>query len=320
MKQEKRIYVTGHTGMVGSSIVRKLEEQGYSHIIKRTHQELDLKDSAAVEQFFKEERPDYIFDAAARVGGIQANQERMADFLMDNLMIQSNLFLNAKKYQVEKLLFLGSACIYPKECQQPIKEEYLLSGKLEPTNEGYAIAKIVGLKACHYFNKQYGTNFISAMPVNVYGENDNFNIESSHVIPALIRRFHEAKQSNKEEIVVWGTGKATREFLYVDDLADACIFLMQNYKENEFINIGTGREVSMRELAEMIKQIVGYKGSIQYDTTKPDGMKRRILDSSKMKKLGWQPAVGLQEGLELAYQWYLEHIFAKEQKIRKEQN
>lgn len=313
MKKEKRIYVAGHTGMVGSSIVRKLEEQGYSHIIKRTHEELDLKDSAAVEQFFKEERPDYIFDAAARVGGIQANREKMADFLMDNLMIQNNLFLNAKKYQTEKLLFLASACIYPKECQQPIKEEYLLSGKLEPTNEGYAIAKIAGLKACHYFNKQYGTNFISAMPANAYGIKDNFDIENSHVIPALIRRFHEAKKNKKKTITIWGTGKAKREFLYVDDLADACVFLMKNYKENEFINIGTEEEISMQKLAEMIKQIVGYDGIIEYDTTKPDGMMRRIVDSSKIRTLGWKPKVGIEEGLNYVYEWYLEHIVSGEQ-------
>lgn len=306
MDTSSKIYVAGHRGMVGSAIVRCLRRQGYQHIIGREHTELDLKNQIKVEAFFEKERPEYVFMAAAKVGGIRANALYPADFLMDNLLIQNNIILMANQFQCKKLLFLASSCIYPKECHQPMKEEELLSGELEPTNEPYSLAKIAGIKACQYFNQQYGTHFITAMPANSYGPNDNFNPENSHVIPALLRRFHEAKLDKREEVIMWGSGKAMREFLYVDDLAEASVFLMNRYDESGFINIGSGSEVSMLELASIIRDVVGYPGNIVLDTSKPDGMMRRMVDSGRIRALGWKPKVGLKEGIVRLYRYFLE--------------
>lgn len=308
MEKDALIYVAGHSGMVGSAIVRVLRDKGYRNIITRSHRELELCIQEDVEQFFRQERPEYVFCAAARVGGIEANKTYMADFLMENLMIQNHLLESAHRYHVSKLLFLASSCIYPKESSQPMKEEALLTGSLEPTNEGYALAKIAGLKACEYYKRQYGDNFICAMPANAYGINDCFDEKNSHVIPALIRRFHEAKLNGTEEIMMWGTGRPQREFLYVDDLADAAIFLMEHYDGVDFINVGTGEEVSMIELAAIIRKVVGYEGRIAYDTSKPDGMMRRIVDSAKIQQLGWRPNVSLEDGIRREYEWYLENI------------
>lgn len=307
MEKDSKIYVAGHRGLVGSAIVRGLQAKGYTNIIGRTHSELDLTDSVAVEEFFKAEKPEYVFLAAAKVGGILANSTYPADFIYENLQIQNNVIGMAKKYNVKKLMFLGSSCIYPKMCPQPIKEEYLLSGYLEETNEAYALAKISGLKMCQYFNKQYGTNFISVMPTNLYGPHDNFHPENSHVMPALIRRFHEAKVNNIPEVVVWGSGAPLREFLYSEDMADACIYLMKNYEGNDFFNIGTGKEISIRGLAELIKEIVGYEGKIVWDTTKPDGTPRKLLDVSRLEKAGWTYKTELRDGIVKAYKWYLEN-------------
>jgi len=271
MEKDAKIYVAGHRGLVGSAIMRKLDSEGYNNIVHRTSSELDLRRQEDVEEFFKQEKPDYVFLAAAKVGGIKANDIYSADFIYDNIMIQSNVIKAAYENNVDKLLFLGSSCIYPKHCDQPMKEEYLLTGKLEPTNEAYAIAKISGIKMCEHFNKQYETNYISAMPTNLYGPNDNFDLETSHVMPALIRKFHEAKVNNEDEVVIWGTGTPKREFLYVDDLADALLFLMNNYDGDEFINIGVGEDISIIELANLIKDIVGFEGEIVKDTSKPDG-------------------------------------------------
>lgn len=307
MEKDSKIYVAGHRGLVGSAIVRGLQAKGYTNIIGRTHSELDLTDSVAVEEFFKAEKPEYVFLAAAKVGGILANSTYPADFIYENLQIQNNVIGMAKKHNVKKLMFLGSSCIYPKMCPQPIKEEYLLSGYLEETNEAYALAKISGLKMCQYFNKQYGTNFISVMPTNLYGPHDNFHPENSHVMPALIRRFHEAKVNNIPEVVVWGSGAPLREFLYSEDMADACIYLMKNYEGNDFFNIGTGKEISIRGLAELIKEIVGYEGKIVWDTTKPDGTPRKLLDVSRLEKAGWTYKTELRDGIVKAYKWYLEN-------------
>jgi len=307
MEKDSKIYVAGHRGLVGSAIVRGLQAKGFTNIIGKTHSELDLTDSVAVEEFFKAEKPEYVFLAAAKVGGILANSTYPADFIYENLQIQNNVIGMAKKYNVKKLMFLGSSCIYPKMCPQPIKEEYLLSGYLEETNEAYALAKISGLKMCQYFNKQYGTNFISVMPTNLYGPHDNFHPENSHVMPALIRRFHEAKVNNIPEVVVWGSGAPLREFLYSEDMADACIYLMKNYEGNDFFNIGTGKEISIRGLAELIKEIVGYEGKIVWDTTKPDGTPRKLLDVSRLEKAGWTYKTELRDGIEKAYKWYLEN-------------
>ncbi|WP_418223284.1 GDP-L-fucose synthase family protein [Clostridium isatidis] len=307
MEKDSKIYVAGHRGLVGSAIVRKLKEKGFTNIIGKTHSELDLRDSVAVEEFFKTERPEYVFLAAAKVGGILANSTYPADFIYENLQIQNNVIGMAKKYEVKKLMFLGSSCIYPKLCPQPIKEEYLLSGYLEETNEAYALAKIAGLKMCEFFNKQYGTNFISVMPTNLYGPHDNFHPKNSHVMPALIRRFHEAKVNNAPEVVVWGSGAPLREFLYSEDMADACIYLMENYEGNDFINIGTGKEISIKGLAELIKEIVGYEGKIVWDTTKPDGTPRKLLDVSRLGKAGWTYKTELKDGIKKAYKWYLEN-------------
>ena len=306
MEKDAKIYVAGHRGLVGSAIMRKLKSEGYNNIVHRTSSELDLRRQEDVEEFFAQESPDYVFLAAAKVGGIKANDIYSADFIYDNIMIQSNVIKAAYKNDVEKLLFLGSSCIYPKHCDQPMKEEYLLTGKLEPTNEAYAIAKISGIKMCEHFNKQYGTNFISAMPTNLYGPNDNFDLETSHVMPALIRKFHEAKVNNEDEVVIWGTGTPKREFLYVDDLADALLFLMNNYDGDEFINIGVGEDISIIDLANLIKDIVGFEGEIVKDTSKPDGTPRKLMDVSRLNSIGWEAEVSLKEGIERTYEWYLE--------------
>lgn len=307
MKKDSKIYVAGHRGLVGSAIVRNLREKGYENIIGRTHGELDLKDQNSVREFFKEEKPEYVFLAAAKVGGINANNTYPADFIYENLQIQNNVIKASFDFKVKKLLFLGSSCIYPKMCPQPIKEEYLLSGYLEPTNEAYALAKISGLKMCQFFKKQYGVNFISCMPTNLYGPNDNFDLNSSHVMPALIRKFHEAKVNNESFVEVWGTGTPLREFLHVDDMADGCVFLMENYDGQQHVNIGTGKEISIRELAEIIKKTVDFKGELKFDKDKPDGTPRKLLDVSKLEGLGWKHKIDLVSGIKSAYEWYKEN-------------
>ena len=306
MNKDSKIYVAGHRGLVGSAIVRNLEERGYTNIIYRTHKELDLTRQVEVEKFFEEEKPEYIFLAAAKVGGIHANNTRPAEFIYDNLMIESNIIHSAYKYGVKKLLFLGSSCIYPKFANQPIKEEYLLTGELEPTNEAYAIAKITGIELCKFYRRQYGCDFISAMPTNLYGINDNFDLETSHVLPALIRKFHEAKINNQEEVVMWGTGKPLREFMYVDDLADALVHLMLNYSDEIHVNLGTGKDLSIGELAQIVKEVVGYEGKIVNDLSKPDGTPRKLLDVSRLEATGWKYKTELREGIEKVYKWYLE--------------
>jgi len=305
VEKQARIYVAGHRGMVGSALVRKLQAEGYSQIITRTSSELDLRNQAAVADFFADERPDYVFLAAAKVGGILANNTYRAEFLYDNLMIESNIIHSAYKTGVKKLLFLGSSCIYPKLAPQPLKEEYLLSGYLEPTNEPYAIAKITGIKLCEAYRSQYGCNFISAMPTNLYGPNDNYDLNGSHVLPALIRKFHEAKVNNLPTVEVWGTGSPRREFLHADDLADACFFLMENYDDELFVNIGTGEDVTIREVAELIKEIVGFEGELRWNTDKPDGTPRKLMDVSRLHSLGWKHATELKDGLEKTYQDFL---------------
>ena len=307
MEKNSKIYVAGHRGMVGSAIVRRLEDLGYTNIIYKTSKELDLRRQAEVEKFFEEEKPEYVFLAAAKVGGIHANNTYPAEFIYDNLMIESNIIHSAYKNGVKKLLFLGSSCIYPKFAEQPIKEEYLLEGQLESTNEAYAIAKITGIELCKFYRRQYGCDFISAMPTNLYGINDNFDLETSHVMPALIRKFHEAKLSGDKEVVMWGTGKPRREFLYVDDLADACIHLMHNYSDEIHVNMGTGEDVEIRELAETIKRVVGYEGEIVNDLSKPDGTPRKLLDVSRLQDSGWKHNVELEKGIKTVYSWYLEN-------------
>ncbi|MCC6323940.1 GDP-L-fucose synthase [Candidatus Nomurabacteria bacterium] len=304
MNKDSKIYVAGHNGLVGSAILRELNKNGYNNIITRNHFELDLTSQINVEEFFKIEKPEYVFLAAAKVGGIVANNTYPADFIRDNLIIQTNVIENAYKNGVKKLLFLGSSCIYPKNSTQPIKEEYLLTGELEPTNKAYAVAKIAGIIMCQSYAKQYGANFISVMPTNLYGENDNFDLQNSHVLPAMIRKFDDAIKNNLNEVVLWGTGAPKREFLYVDDLANACVFLMNNYNSPEIINIGTGVDLSILELANMIKEIVGYKGSIIWDSTKPDGTPRKLLDVSKIEVLGWKYTIGLEEGIKRTCGWY----------------
>jgi len=304
MEKNSKIYVAGHKGLVGSAIMRRLESEGFKDIVYRDSKELDLRDFNAVKEFFEKEKPEYVFLAAAKVGGILANDTYGGDFIYDNLMIETNIIKCAQIYGVKKLLFLGSSCIYPKLAPQPIKEEYLLTGLLEETNEPYAVAKIAGIKMCQAFNRQYGTNFISVMPTNLYGINDNFDLKSSHVLPALIRKFHEGKINNSPEVVVWGTGTPKREFLYVDDLADALVYLMNNYDGSEIVNIGTGEDLSIKELAELIKGVVGYNGEIVFDSSKPDGMPRKQLDVSKLNSLGWKAKTGLKEGIEKTYEWF----------------
>ena len=307
MNLDAKIYVAGHRGLVGSAIVRNLEEKGYTNIICRTHKELDLTNQEAVRTFFEQEKPEYVFLAAAKVGGIHANNTYPADFIYDNLMIQNNVIKAAHDFEVKKLLFLGSTCIYPKMAPQPIKEEYLLTGALEETNEAYAVAKIAGLEMCKFFKRQYGDNFISCMPTNLYGPNDNFDLKNSHVLPALIRKFHEAKVNNSEAVEVWGTGTPLREFLYVDDMADACVFLMENYDGEQHVNIGTGEEVSIRELAETIKEVVGFDGELVFNTDMPDGTPRKLTTVDKLHGLGWKHDVSLNKGIQLAYNWFLEN-------------
>ena len=307
MNKDSKIYVAGHRGLVGSAIVRNLEERGYTNIICRTHKELDLTRQADVEKFFEEEKPEYVFLAAAKVGGIHANNTRPAEFIYENLMIEINIIHSAYKYGVRKLLFLGSSCIYPKFATQPIKEEYLLTGELEPTNEAYAIAKITGIELCKFYRRQYGCDFISAMPTNLYGINDNFDLETSHVLPALIRKFHEAKINTQEEVVMWGTGKPLREFMYVDDLADALVHLMLNYSDEIHVNMGTGKDLSIGELAQIVKEVVGYEGKIVNDLSKPDGTPRKLLDVSRLEATGWKYKTELREGIEKVYKWYLEN-------------
>jgi len=312
MKQDAKIYVAGHRGMVGSSIVRRLQAEGYRRLVVRTSQEIDLRDGAAVQAFFDAERPDYVFLAAAKVGGIWANHTAPAEFIYDNLAIQTNVIHESYRHGVKKLLFLGSSCIYPRDCPQPIKEEYLLTGPLEPTNAPYAVAKIAGITMCQSYNRQYGTRFICAMPTNLYGPEDNFDLDTAHVLPALLRKFHEAKEGGKKEVVVWGSGGPRREFLQVDDLADACLFLMRHYGDSELINVGTGEDVTIRDLAALIGRVVGYDGAIVWDRTKPDGTPRKLLDVSRLKVLGWKAQIGLRDGVRQAYAWYL-----KEQKDHK---
>ena len=305
MKKSSKIYVAGHKGLVGSALVRNLEAKGYTNVIGRTFEELNLTIQADVNKFFEEEKPEYVILAAARVGGIHANNTYPAEFIYDNLMIQNNVIKAAHDHGVKKLLFLGSTCIYPKLAPQPIKEEYLLTGALEETNEAYAIAKIAGLEMCKFFKRQYGDNFISCMPTNLYGPNDNFDLQSSHVLPALIRKFHEAKVNNQPTVEVWGTGTPLREFIYVDDMADACIFLMENYDGEQHVNIGTGEEVSIRQLAETVKEVVGFEGELVFNTNMPDGTPRKLTVVDKLHGLGWKHKVSLNEGIKLAYDWFL---------------
>lgn len=307
MEKQDKIYVAGHRGMVGSAIVRELERQGYQNIVVRTHAELDLTRQEAVEAFFVEEKPDYVFLAAAKVGGIGANSEAPADFMYDNMILEMNVIHAAWKNNCRKLEFLGSSCIYPRMAPQPMKEDCLLTSPLEETNEAYALAKISGLKYCSYLNQQYGTDYISVMPTNLYGPNDNYHPEHSHVIPALIRRFHEAKEAGAPSVTCWGDGSPLREFLYVDDLANLCVFLMNNYSGDETVNAGTGKELSIRELAEIVASVVDYTGEILWDTTKPNGTPRKLLDVSKAKKLGWRYNTELEDGIRLAYQDFLAH-------------
>lgn len=305
MQKDSKIYVAGHRGMVGSAIVRRLEKEGFHNIITRTSKELDLRNQLAVSEFFANEKPEYVFLAAAKVGGIVANNTYRAEFLYDNLQLQNNVIHYSYVNGVKKLMFLGSSCIYPKLAEQPLKEDYLLTGVLEPTNEPYAIAKIAGIKMCESYRAQYGCNFISVMPTNLYGYNDNYHPQNSHVLPALIRKFHEAKVEGKSEVEIWGTGSPLREFLFSDDLADACFFLMQNYDEQQFINIGVGHDISIKDLALLVKRIVGFEGELSFNTAKPDGTPRKLMDVSKLHSLGWKHKIELAEGTEMAYEDFL---------------
>ncbi len=309
MNKDSKIYVAGHTGLVGSSIIRVLNQNGFTNILTADFSQLDLRRQADVELFFNKNKPEYVFLAAAKVGGIHANNTYPAEFLYDNLMIEANIIHSAFLNKVEKLLFLGSSCIYPKFAPQPIKEEYLLTNTLEPTNEAYAIAKITGIELCKFYRRQYGVNFISAMPTNLYGINDNFDLQSSHVLPALIRKFHEAKVNNSPEVVMWGTGSPLREFLYVDDLADALLHLMLQYNDESHVNIGTGEDISIADLSNLVKKIVGYQGTIVNDLSKPDGTPRKLLDVSLLKQTGWSYKTSLEDGIETVYKWYLQKIF-----------
>ena len=308
MNKDSKIYVAGHNGMVGSAIVRELKKQGYNNLILKSHRELDLTRQIDVESFFSKEKPEYVFLAAAKVGGIGANSVALADFMYDNMILEMNVINAAWKNGCKKLEFLGSSCIYPRMAMQPIKEEYLLTGELEKTNEAYALAKISGLKYCEFLNKQYGTDYISVMPTNLYGPNDNYHLEHSHVLPALIRRFHEAKISNLKEVICWGDGSPLREFLYVDDLAELCVFLMNNYSGNETVNAGTGKEISIKDLTKLVAKIVGYNGEIKWDTTKPNGTPRKLLDVSKAEKLGWKYKTELEDGIKLAYKDFVNNV------------
>ena len=311
MEKHSKIYVAGHRGLVGSAILRKLQNEGFTNVVYKTSNELDLRNFAEVLDFFEAEEIEYVFLAAAKVGGIVANNRYPADFIRDNLLIQTHVIDAAHKTGVKKLLFLGSTCIYPKFAPQPLKEEYLLTGELEPTNEPYAIAKIAGIKMCQSYNRQYGTKYISVMPTNLYGSNDNFDLHTSHVLPALIRKFHKAKVNNMSEVEVWGTGTPKREFLYSDDLADACVFLMNHYEGNEIVNVGVGEDISIKDLAETIKKVIGFEGEIIFDRTKPDGTPRKLVDISKINSLGWKASIPLDVGLQKAYQWFLENEYSK---------
>src|SRR3990167_7572595 len=302
MKKNSKIYVAGHRGLVGPAIVQALQGRGFDNLVLKTHQELDLLDQSAVKKFFEQEKPEYVFLAAAKVGGIMANKTFPADFIYNNLSIGTNIIHNAYAHGVKKLLFLGSSCIYPKLCPQPIKEEYLLTSELEPTNKAYALAKIAGIVMCQSYNEEYGTDFISLMPTNLYGPNDNFDLENSHVLPALIRKFHEAKKSGKKEITLWGTGDALREFLHVDDFADACLFLMEHYDDSEIINVGTGEDISIKALAELVKKTTGFNGEILWDNKNLDGTPRKLLDVSKIHALGWRHTISLKEGIRKTYE------------------
>jgi GDP-L-fucose synthase len=304
VEKNAKIYVAGHRGMVGSAILKKLQDLGFNNIVVRTSKELDLRDQHAVQNFFAAEKPEYVFLAAAKVGGIVANNTYRADFIYENLAIQNNVIHQSHIHGVKKLLFLGSSCIYPKLAPQPLKEDYLLTGTLEPTNEPYAIAKIAGIKMCEAYRTQYNSNFISVMPTNLYGYNDNYHPENSHVLPALIRRFHEAKISNADEVTIWGTGKPLREFMFSTDMADACVFLMRHYNDSQFVNIGVGEDISIKDLALLIKSIVGFEGNINFDETKPDGTPRKLMDISKLHNMGWRHQIELKEGIKLAYEDY----------------
>ncbi len=318
-EKKSKIYIAGHSGLVGSAIKRKLLENGYNNLILKTHSELDLLDTKQVEIFFNKEKPEYVFLAAAKVGGILANNTFPADFIYQNLQIQNNIIHQSYKNGVKKLLFLGSSCIYPRNCPQPMKEEYLLSGQLEPTNEPYAIAKIAGIKMCQSYNRQYGTNFIAAMPTNLFGPGDNYDLENSHVIPALLRKFHESKINNKSEVLVWGSGKSRREFMHVDDMADAALFLMQHFnptieqnnRGNIFVNIGNGEDLTISQLSDIIKEIVGYTGKIQWDLSRPDGTPQKLLDVSMLRQMGWKPGISLKNGLARAYDSYKSSLMQK---------
>lgn len=305
--KNSKIYVAGHNGMVGSAIVRKLKSTGYNNLALKSSKELDLRNPEDVTSFFNKERPEFVFLAAAKVGGILANSNYKADFIYDNLTIQNNVIKCAHLFNVEKLLFLGSSCIYPKNAPQPIKEEYLLTGLLETTNEPYAIAKIAGLKMCQYFREQYGCNFISVMPTNLYGTNDNFDLKTSHVLPALLRKFHQAKFNKENKVEIWGSGNPKREFLHVDDLADACVFLMNSYNKSETINVGTGEDISIKDLALLIKKITGFKGDLDWDSSMPDGTHRKLLDVSKIHNLQWKAKISLTVGIKLTYDWYIKN-------------
>jgi len=308
MPMDAKIWVAGHNGLVGSAIVRHLQMQGYSNLVFRSQEELDLCDRPAVQAFYAQEAPEYVFVAAAKVGGIFANNTYPAEFIYTNLMIEANVIDEAHRANVKKVLFLGSSCIYPRECPQPIKEEYLLTGPLEPTNEWYAIAKIAGLKLCQAYSRQYGDRFISLMPTNLYGPGDSFNLQNSHVIPALIKKFIEAKESNSSEVIVWGSGKPYREFLFVDDLAEACVWAMNEYEEDEWLNVGMGKDISIGDLAQIISDLVGYRGQIVFDSSKPDGTPKKLLDVSKINKLGWKAKTPLKEGLQKTIDWYTRSI------------
>ena len=305
-----KIYVAGHRGLVGGAIVRRLAAEGFDNIVTRTSAELDLREQQAVRDFFEAEKPEYVFLAAAKVGGILANDRYPAEFIYDNLMIEANIIDAAWRNGVKKLLFLGSTCIYPKLAPQPMKEEYLLTGPLEPTNEWYAVAKIAGIKLCQAYRRQYGADFISAMPTNLYGPGDNFDLEKSHVLPAMIRKFHEAKVRGEASVTLWGTGKPLREFLHVDDMADACLFLMRDYSGEEIVNIGVGEDLSIAELAGLVRKVVGFEGEIVWDTGKPDGTPRKLVDTSKINALGWHPSISLEDGIRQTYEWFLEHVEA----------
>lgn len=314
MKLDAKIYIAGHDGMVGSAILRNLKSKGYSNFILKHFNELDLRDQKSVNEFFEKEKPEYVFLAAAKVGGIAANIEQMADFLYENMMIEMNVINASFRNGVKKLEFLGTSCVYPKFADQPMKENCLLTGSLESTNEGYSLAKISGMKYCEYLNKQYGTKYISVMPTNLYGPNDNYNLASSHVIPALLRRFHEAKLNNFPSVSCWGDGTPLREFMFVEDMADACVFLMNNYEENEIVNIGTGNGITIKELSELVAKVVGYKGKIEWDTSKPNGMPKKLLDVSKLESLGWSYKTELEDGLMKAYEDFLSNEIREEKR------